>query len=96
MNTAMSGFGVNPAQSIAGIGNAERLAARDVDKARSDERRVRGKRRDDEVQISGGAEAVEAVRSLKDPTQEEAKEDRNAKAKQSSPPPQGRRLDVKG
>lgn len=94
----MNVHGANPAQSLAGIANAERLAARDVDRARADEARMRARRRQDQVELSGGAEAIEAVRNLKDPTQEESKDERDARPQYSPPgsdqaPP---RLDVRG
>ena len=91
----MSSFGVNPAQSIAGMNNAERLASKDIEKAKAGTGRVRGRRRQDEVELSGGAEPAEPIRNLKDPTQEEAKQDRKGKARLTTPPP-GKRLDVKG
>lgn len=75
----MSTIGPNPAQLIAGISNAERAASKDVDKAKADKGPRRSRRRDDEIELSGGAEAAEAIRSLKDPSQEEARRDDDAK-----------------
>ena len=94
----MSSIGSTAAQSIAGIGNAERVAARDVEKAKADSAKATAGRRKDQVELSGGAETAEGVRRLKDPTQEESKEDRDSKARQGPAPRQapGRRLDVSG
>lgn len=89
----MSLQGTTAAQSLAGIANAERAQSREIQREKRDEKRTR--RREDEVQLSGGAETAEAVRNLKDPTQEEAKEDRDAKADQQ-PRAKARRLDVQG
>lgn len=98
MTKPMSSMGVNPAQALAGIGNAERLAAKDIERAKADEARVRSKRKQDKVELSGGAEAIEAVRSLKDASSEEAKDDRDAKPGYSPPKdePTPKRLDVSG
>lgn len=90
---------VNPAQAMAGAANAERAVSKDVQKAKDERARVRARRTEDEVELSGGAEAAEGVRVVKDPTREEGKEDRNAKeryagrGKGGEPP---RRLDVSG
>lgn len=89
----MSLQGTTAAQSLAGMANAQRAQSHEIEKPRRDDKRAR--RREDEVQLSGGAEAAEAVRNLKDPTQEEAKEDRDAKADQQ-PRSKARRLDVQG
>jgi hypothetical protein len=93
----MSMIGSTAAQSVAGMANAERVATREVDKGKSDAQRVKGRRKQDEVELSGGAEAAEAVRDIKDPTQEESKGEREGKAGRSTPKPgPGKRLDVSG
>jgi hypothetical protein len=97
----VSTIGPNPAQLIAGIGNAERAAGKDVERTKGDKARVRSRRREDEVELSGGAEAAEAVRNVQDPTKEEGTQDRNAKERYGGrradkPVGVAKRLDVSG
>ncbi len=95
-------MGVNPAQAMAGVSNAERAVAKDVERSKDERTRVRARRVADEVELSGGAQTAEGVRVVKDPTQEEGKEDRDAKERYGGRGAKGgskdgpRRLDVSG
>ncbi len=91
-------MGVNPAQALAGIGNAERAVAKDVEKSKDERARLRSRRRDDEIELSGGAHAADGVRVVQDPTKEEGKGDRDAKERYGGRHGPGRpgRLDVSG
>ncbi|MEZ6233280.1 MAG: hypothetical protein R3B68_03735 [Phycisphaerales bacterium] len=95
----MSILGTNVAQSVAASEQAQRVQSKDVEKAKRETRATR--RREDEVEISGGVEAPEAVRNLKDATHEESQEDRNAKpgytpTRDPDHPDAPPRLDVEG
>ncbi|GEM_PF-1503982 len=71
----MSTLGTGIAQSLAGLNQAQRIVAQDrakADAVKPSDRRVRADR-PDEVVV--GVETAEAVRSLKDNTHEEARED---------------------
>ncbi|MCW5775537.1 MAG: hypothetical protein KIS87_03700 [Phycisphaeraceae bacterium] len=70
----MSAFGTSAAQSVAGLHQAEQVAARDA--ARKEARRPRDPASTREQEELDRVEIAEAVRNLKDNAQEEAREDR--------------------
>lgn len=93
----MSIVSASTAQSLAGLGQAERTEARE--KAKGQPARS-GRRRDDRDEVIVDTQTVDAVRSLKDNTQEEAREDRQGQA-QYRPngtyiAPAPRSLDIQG
>lgn len=72
----MSILPTNAAQAIAGVGQAERLAARDVAKKDADKALGRKAVRDEIDLVVVNVESPEAIRSLKGNTEEETREDK--------------------
>lgn len=97
----MSTLGTGVAQSVAGLSQAEHKAVRDAERARPQPRQTRAerlRRGEDEVELNQ-AQSDEAVRSLKDNTDQETDLDRRkqdgyrpARNASQTPP----RLDVQG
>jgi hypothetical protein len=86
----MSALGPGIAQSVAGVNQAERVAARDVDRKKQEKKAGEVIRGQDQVDLDG-VETLDAVRSLKGNEQEESGGDRQKKAASEGPKPQ---LDV--
>lgn len=96
----MSLFGTNVTQSVAGLSQAERIEAKDKRPAepKAAQRRTR---KDEHDLVVVSTESADAVRALKDNSQEETREDRQehsqytpggSKSPDHAPP----RLDVEG
>jgi hypothetical protein len=95
-------MGTSVAQSVAGASQAEHKAAREIDRAKPPVRRSKAeqlRRGEDEVELNQ-TQSDEAVRNLKDNTDQETADDR---AKQDHYRPDGKnpeaarpRLDVQG
>ena len=96
----MSLFGTPIVQSVAGLGAAERIASKDLERRRA-ARSETTKRSGDAVEISS-SQADDAVRNLKDNGNEETREDRAEQdhylpQKAESPEGEGpRHIDVQG
>lgn len=71
----MSTLGTGITQSVAGLNQAQRIVAQDKEKADKDRPSARRVRSDQPDEVVVGLETAEAVRSLKDNTHEEARED---------------------
>lgn len=71
----MSTLGTGITQSVAGLNQAQRIVAQDKEKADKDRPSARRVRNDQPDEVVVGLETAEAVRSLKDNTHEEARED---------------------
>ena len=74
----MSGFIPGIAQSVAGMSQAERVAARDIDRKKQEKKAGEVVRGEDQVDLEG-VEMLDAVRSLKGNEQEETGADRERK-----------------
>ena len=73
----MTSFGPQVSQSVAGSSQAERIAARDIQRRRPEESRPKKVRAADQVDLEvEGTESLDAVRGLKGNEQEEAGGDR--------------------
>lgn len=73
----MTSFGPQVAQSVAGSSQAERIAARDVQRKRPEESRPTKARAADQVDLEvENVESLDAVRGLKGNEQEESGADR--------------------
>ncbi len=81
----MSGFVPGVTQSVAGMGQAERVAAREADRKKQEKRAGEAVRGEDQVDLES-VEMPDAVRSLKGNEEEETGGDREKKG--------GGRLDV--
>jgi hypothetical protein len=82
----MTSFGPQISQSVAGSGQAERVAARNVDRKRTEPPRPTRARPVDQVELEvEGAESSDAVRGLKGNEQEESGADRQRKNPPASP-----------
>lgn len=95
----MGVFGTNLGQSIAGLNQAERAAARDQQAKKTDKVANRRTRPDQPDEVVVSVENVEAVRSLKGNTEEETREDRQQKpGYQQTPKPDEppRHIDLQG
>lgn len=78
----MTSFGPQVAQSVAGVNQAERLVARDVDRKRTEPRKSTQSRGTDRVDLEvEGVEHLGAVRALKGNEQEESGADRQKSAR---------------
>ncbi|MCC6425219.1 MAG: hypothetical protein IT435_00225 [Phycisphaerales bacterium] len=72
----MSIIGTNTTQSVAGLGQAERVATREVAKREADKSAGRRAIRDEVDLVVSNTEGADAVRSLKGNKDEETREDK--------------------
>lgn len=96
----MSLLGTSAAQSTAGLNQAERVEAGDRRRAARPAAKARS-RTDEPDQVVVNPDALEAVRNLKDNTQEEAHEDRQGQGQYRpdgtlNPTPRPENLDLEG
>ncbi len=90
----MTSFGPQVAQSVAGSTQAERVAARDLQRKRPEESRPKKARPADQVDIEvESVEALDAVRGLKGNEQEESGADRQRRGQGAAYGPGARPAD---
>lgn len=100
MRTTVSVFGTNLGQSIAGAGQAERIASREKNADRTQAPAARRTRPDQPDEVVVSVELADAVKNLKGNNQEETREEHQERpaygqdgASKDEPP---KRIDVQG
>jgi len=98
----MSTLGTSVAQSVAGVSQAEHKAARDIERAKPPLKKSRAERLqrgEDEVELNQ-TQSLDAVRNLKDNTDQETADDRERqdhyRPERTKPDVARPRLDVEG
>ncbi len=83
----MSIIGTNTAQSVAGLGQAERIVTRDNAKKDADKASVRRAVKDELDLVVSNTQSADAVRSLKGNKEEETREDKQEHPGYTKQPP---------